>query len=166
MKKFLSWLGGIVAAVIAGVLVYRLTVPPAPPPEIAFEGMVIDGERNEPVKSALVTFQVDGAGPADAYHDLTDENGSYGIKLAGLDKTSKVVLRVQAHGYRDQSKQFESLIDDNRYDPILRALEIPPRPPPPHGATPTPTPVPVKLTPPRYIQKVSIQTFKIAEQKK
>jgi hypothetical protein len=169
MKKFLSWVGGIAATVIAGVLVYRFTTPPPPPPpepEIAFEGMVIDGERNVPVKSALVSFQVDGASEADAYHDLTDEHGSYGIKLSGLNKTTSVVLRVHANGYHDESKQFPSLTDDNRYDPIMTTLPTPPPPPPPHGATPTPTPSPTLkvLMRPQYIQKMSIQTFKIAPQ--
>ncbi len=168
MKKFVSWLGGIAATVIAGVLVYKLTVPPPPPPEIAFEGMVIDGERNIPVKDALVSVQVDGAGAADAYHDLTDANGSYGMKLSGLSQTSRVLLRVHANGYHDESKQYASLTDDNRYDPIMTALPTPPPPPPPHGTSPTPTPsLPVRmLAPPQYIKKVSMQTFRIVQQKK
>lgn len=167
MKKFVSWLGGIAAAVIAGVLVYRLTVPPPPPPpapEILFDGMVIDDERNIPVKDALVSLQVEGVGASDAYHDLTDGNGSYAIKLAGLSKTSPVELRVHANGYIDQTKKFEALIDDNRYDPLLKGV---PPPPPPHGGAPTPTPlVPVSVVRPRYIQKLSVQTFKVALQKK
>ncbi|HEY6273055.1 MAG TPA: hypothetical protein VIX19_13830 [Terriglobales bacterium] len=167
MKKFVSWLGGIAATVIAGWLVYRVTLPPAPPPppppEIAFEGMVIDGDRNIPVKSALVSFEVDGVSAADAYHDLTDENGSYGVKLSGLSKTSNVVLLVQAHGYTDQSKQFTSLIDDNRYDPIMTALPTPAPPTPPRGVALAPARSPtieVRMRP-QYIQKKSIQTFKI-----
>lgn len=165
MKKFGSWLAGIAATVIAAWLIYKI-IPSNQPQqptqaEIAFEGMVIDGDHNIPVKDALVSFQVDGASAADAYHDLTDEHGSYGLKLAGLNPKSNVLLHVHANGYHDESKQFTALIDDNRYDPILRALPTPPPPPPPHGATPTPTPVKV-LIPPKYIQKLSIQTYKLA----
>ena len=167
MKSFLTWFGGIAATVIGGVLIYYFTKPTPPPPEFAFEGMVIDGERSVPVKDALVSFEVEGAGAADAYHDLTDENGSYGIKLSGLSETSKVTLRVHANGYRDESKHFASLINDNRYDPILRAVPTPPPVTGAHAATPTPTPAPtLNLGRLKYIQKMSVPTFKVALPKK
>ena len=179
MKKFVSWLGGIVATVIAGVVVYYWTTPtpaPAPAPEIAFEGMVIDGERDAPIQSALVSFEVNGASTGDAYHDLTDEHGSYGIKLSGLSKSSTVVLHFHANGYRDESKRLASLLEDNRYDPLLtpvrslapvRSVARSPHP----GATPAPTPTPTPTpttTPvrPIYIKKLSVQTFQVAPAKK
>lgn len=166
MKSFMTWVGGIVATVIGGLLIYYFTRPTPPPPEFAFEGMVIDGERSVPIKDALVSFEVEGAKPADAYHDLTDDNGSYGIKLSGLSESSKVTLRVHASGYRDESKHFTALINDNRYDPILKAMPTPTPPPGPH-ATPAPTPpAPLNLGHLKYVQKMSIPTFKVALEKK
>jgi hypothetical protein len=169
MKKFVSWLGGIAATVIAGWLVYKLTVPPTPPPQptpITFEGMVIDGERNIPIKNARITFHMDGV-TTDDDHDLTDVNGSYRVQLPGLSSTSSVLLSVHAIGYRDESKQFTSLMEDNRYDPIMTALPPPPTPTPPHGATPAPTPAPTVRVPipPQYIQRLSIKTIKVLPKK-
>lgn len=171
MKKFLGWLGGIAATVIAGVLIYHFTTPTPPPPEIAFEGMVIDGEQNAPVQNAMVSFEINDSANSAAYHDLTDEHGSYGIKLAGLSKSSNVVLRVHKKGYREHSKQFPALADDNRYDPVLAPeptpVATPAGTPGPHPtATAAPTPA-ATVAPNRlgdrliYVQKVAVQTFKV-----
>lgn len=162
MKKFVSWIGGIVATVIAGVLVYYWTTPTPPPPEIAFEGMVIDAERDVAVQNALVSFDVSGASPSDAYHDLTDEHGSYGIKLSDLSKSTVVTLHVHANGYRDESRQFASLSDDNRYDPLLTPL--PGARPVAHvGVTPTPTPRPLAHPELPYIKKLTVPTFRVTQ---
>jgi len=159
MKKFLSWVGGIVAAVIAGLVVYYFTTPTPAPPEIAFEGMVIDKDRNVAVQNALVSFEVEGASPSDAYHDLTDEHGSYGIKLSDLSKSTSVTLHVHANGYRDEHKLFASLSDDNRYDPLLTpSAEAP--------AIPHPSATPAAKPAPPYVRKLSVQTFRVTQLQK
>ena len=145
MKTFLGWLGGIAASVITAVLIYHFTgtpPPPPPPPETAFEGMVIDGEQDVPVQNALVSFEIsDGASNAD-YHDISDEHGSYGIKLAGLSKSTTVILRVNKKGYQEHSKQFPAIADNNRYDPVLTPAPGPvPKPPVPPAVAPGPQPI-------------------------
>lgn len=150
------------ATVIAGVAVYYWTTPTPPPPEIAFEGMVIDAEHNVAVQNALVSFEVQGTNPSDAYHDLTDEHGSYGIKLSGLNKSAAVTLRVHANGYRDESRHLASLSDDNRYDPLLSPLLKPVSVAPHTGTAPTPTPTP-RPQAPVYIRKMTVQTFRIPQ---
>lgn len=67
MKKFVSWLGGIVETVIAGVAVYYWTTPTparAPAPEIAFEGMVIDGSGMCRSRASLCPLRSTGPAPA------------------------------------------------------------------------------------------------------
>jgi hypothetical protein len=152
MKNFLAWLGGIAASVIAGVLVYYYTVPT---PGIQFEGMVIDAKQEIPVRNAEVSFQIEGTGASELFHDFTDDNGSYGINLAGLSKSSTVLLRFHAKGYRDESKVFHPLSDDNRHDATLSPVA------PSHAPTPQPVHVP-----PRYIKKLTVPTFHIQQTKK
>ena len=169
MKKFISWAGGIVAAVVSGVLIYRLTTPtpvPPPPPPMTFEGMVIDGAQNTPVQGAMVTFEIKEISPnSGPYHDFTDEHGSYRKDFSGLDKSSSVVVHAQAHGFGEvRAFTFNPLGGDNLHDFMLMPLPVA------HpGATPPPaaTPHPEVLThPPVFVRKMDVSPIQVQLQKR
>jgi hypothetical protein len=161
LRKFVIWIGGaVVAPVLTAVLIYRLTNPKQPPPPppaptpITFEGMVINGDMNTPLKGARVSFDISDTqgGP---YLDLTDEHGSYRIDFAGLKTSSQATVRVEANGFQPvPPKLLHTIQNDNRADFVLKPL------PPPIGASPTPTPPPV-LHPPVYIRKLPVQAIRI-----
>lgn len=129
MRSFVVWVGGIVATVIGGVLIYHFTTPAAPN---TFEGMVIDGAQSAPIKEAMVLFEIEPSSPGNGpYHDFTDENGSYKIDISQLPGTVKVTVRAQAKGFRDSKPvSLASLKTDNRTDFVLE--------PAPSGGTPHP----------------------------
>ena len=51
-----TWLAGILATVISGVIVYYVTLPKSSPIDIA--GFVVDAETNALVPDALVSLEV------------------------------------------------------------------------------------------------------------
>jgi len=53
MKKFLGWLGGILAAFITGYAIWYFTVPHT----TTFEGMVINGPEVAPLANAIVSVE-------------------------------------------------------------------------------------------------------------
>jgi hypothetical protein len=153
MKKFMGWLGGIAAAVIASLVVYYVTRPPV---EMQFEGMVIDRVQNAPLPKVMVLFDVSKSSVDGTYHGETDENGSYNVKVPGVSKSSRVVLHVDAKGYLDDPHLYTSLDIDNRYDPDLTPVSGP-------VAAPRPPPSAVR---PVYIRKLAVEAIRILPQKK
>jgi hypothetical protein len=110
MKKFGTWLAGIVASIIVGVAVYYLTrpkpVPPPPPPPATtvFEGMVYS--ENAPLKGAMVALKLTGTGlSAGIVHDFTDANGAYRFDFTGLPADASAALSATASGYQDSTTQ-------------------------------------------------------------
>jgi hypothetical protein len=159
-RKFVAWTGGIVAPVLTAVLIYHFTNPkPAPPPPpaptpVTFEGMVVDGAANAPLKGAMVSFEISDTegGP---FLDFTDEHGSYRADFNGLKTSARATVRVKANGFEAAPPHLLHTIEsDNRADFILHPL------PPAAGATPTPTP-PSVLHPPVYVRKVPMQVIDI-----
>jgi hypothetical protein len=135
-SRALKWVLGIVAAVISAALVYHFSAPSASPPVITFEGLVIDGEQNTAIGTALVSLELqDRSGQS--YHAFTDDHGSYKILLSGLSKSARATLRVQAKGYRESSRTIPSLAGENRNDWVLTPL---PDASPKTQSRPTPTP--------------------------
>ncbi|HKV95562.1 MAG TPA: hypothetical protein VJW20_23655 [Candidatus Angelobacter sp.] len=153
MRKFIGWLGGIAATVIAGYVLWYLTnkpAPPAPAPSqaIIFEGMVIDGSKNLPLQKAMVSFQIDGSN--NLYHQVTDENGAYRIDFTDLTKSSSVVVNAEANGFNKATPvKFARHSTDNHQDFLLTPVATAPPPP---VATATPHPL-VLSHPPVYIRR-------------
>jgi hypothetical protein len=103
-----------------------------------------------------VFFDVSNSTVDGTYHGETDENGSYNVKLPGVSKSSRVVLRVNAKGYQDEKHPYTSLDVDNRYDPDLTPLSGP-------VAVPPPPPSAVR---PVYIRKLAVEAIRILPPKK
>src|ERR1700726_4304240 len=97
MGKFLGWVGGILAVVIAGVAVAYLTKQQA----TTVQGMVFDSNSNLPVHEALVEVKILAPAGGEPFHDSTDANGSYLFDLSDLGKSTRISLRVKANGYKD-----------------------------------------------------------------
>jgi hypothetical protein len=115
MVKTLGWLGGIVAAVVAGLLVWYFTVP------TTFEGMVYDQRSNAPVSGATVIFEIQGVANNGPFRDVTDNNGSYKLDVSNLHPWATVVAHVQANGYRNSDPFAFPSAGDNRKDFSLTA---------------------------------------------
>jgi hypothetical protein len=179
MKKFIGWVGGIAAAVISSVLIYYLTRPTPPPPAITFEGMVINGVENAPLKEAMVIFEIKGAASNNGpLHDFTDEHGSYRMDFSGLNKSTGIALHAKAKGFRDPAPiLLASIENDNRHDFVLMPLPVAtpaatpvtsPNPTHTPAATPLPvaTPHPMVFShPPAYVRKMTAPAIKIQFQK-
>lgn len=156
MKKFISWVGGIAAAVLSAVLISHFNQPPSP---ITFEGMVIDQIQNVPLHNAKVSFEVEQNPSSKTYHDFTDEHGSYKLPFDGLSKASKVIVSVHANGFHDpQPVPLDSLNNSNRVDFELSPLSTPNPTLKPRPATP-PSPLAQR---PKYIPKLPVQAIRIA----
>ncbi len=156
MGKFLGWLAGILATVIAGYLIWYLEKPKPP---TTFEGMVIDGALNAPVQNAMVSIEISGSvangGP---YHDFTDEHGSYRIDFLDLGKPSSVTFEVSAKGFKEPAPASLSIVEnDIRKDFVLAPVAT--RPPSPGGVELPHTAA--QARPPAYIQKRITQAIRM-----
>jgi hypothetical protein len=135
MKKFLGWLGGILAAVIATVLGWYFTRPPQ---TTTFQGMVINREASAPVSGAMVSIELSGAPNNQPFHDFTDGNGSYRLDFTNLSKSTTAKIEVTAKGFEvPRPASITSVTMQNRLDFEMTPLPSagPPPPPPPGGLT-------------------------------
>ena len=130
MKKFGTWLAGIVGSIIVSVAVYYLTRPkpvPPPPATAMFEGMVYSG--NAPLRGAMVALKLTGTGlSTGAVHDFTDANGAYRFDFTGLPADASATLSASAGGYQDSATL--SLASPLQLDAHLDFPLIPANPPP------------------------------------
>lgn len=163
MKKFETWLTGIVGSIIVGVAIYYLTrpkptpPPPPPPATTVFEGMVYSG--NAPLKGAMVALKLTGTGlSAGTVHDFTDANGAYRFDFTGLPADASGSLSATAGGYQDSTSQ--SLASPLQLDAHLDFPLIAVNPPPPTnvGATVAPHAV---IHIPVYVRKGAAQAIQI-----
>lgn len=95
----LTWAGGIAATVIAGVLVYHFTQPPAPPPttQVGINGFVEDDVTQKPVANAIVTANL-GAKLAS---QPTDSEGRYAFIMdSTVPPAQSINVDVLAGGYQ------------------------------------------------------------------
>lgn len=98
MKAFLGWVGGILAAVISGFIVYKMTVPPAPVAVTSFEGMVYSG--SDPVPNAMVVIDLSGVGAGSgSFRDETDDHGSYRLDIQEMPKSWSGTASASAKGF-------------------------------------------------------------------
>jgi hypothetical protein len=97
----LTWVGGIVATVIAGVLVYHFTTPPAPAPtppptQVGLNGFVEDDATQKPVVDAIVTADL-GTKLAS---QPTDSEGRYAFIMDSTTPPAQSInVDVLAGGY-------------------------------------------------------------------
>lgn len=150
MGKALGWLGGILATVIAGWLVWYLTLQPVP---ATFEGMVYDQASNAPVSKATVIFDVRGVSNSGPYRDITDENGSYKLELSNLGKSANVSVFAEAGGFAKSAPYSFPGAGDNRRDFPLTSTH-----PPVAAGTPQ---YPHAVAHLRYIPKLAANRIKI-----
>lgn len=162
MKKFVTWIAGILASIIVAVAVYYLTRPVPPPSVTAFEGMVYSG--SSPVAHAMVQLELNGivnsSGPI---HDITNENGAYRFELTGLPATASARLLATANGYQSSSalSLLSPLQPETHLDFPLSPVAQP-APPSGLGATVGSHVVkPAQVHVPLYIAKGASQAMKI-----
>lgn len=97
----LSWIGGIAATVIAGVLVYHFTTPPTPKPtlpptQVGLNGFVEDDVTQKPVVDAIVTADLG----AQLASQPTDSEGRYAFIINSTTPPSRSInVDVLAGGY-------------------------------------------------------------------
>lgn len=160
MGKFIGWLGGILATVIGGWLLWYLTRAPA---TTTFEGMVINGEAHAPVVGAMVLVKIakiKGESSNELYYDFTNEHGSYRLGFTGLGKSSTATIQVSANDFQPaEPKSIDRVTVDNRHDFDLTPL-VPPTPKPASGlgATVEPPPVTAQV---KYVPKLPAQAVNI-----
>jgi hypothetical protein len=97
----LTWVGGILASIIAGVVIYyatRTPTPPPPPPptQVGIDGFVLDVASQKPIADAIVT--------ADLGNNLgsqhTDSEGRYAFSVDSTTPAAQSInLDVLAGGY-------------------------------------------------------------------
>ena len=167
MGKFLGWLGGILATVIAGYAVWYFT---RPAPSTTFEGMVINGPEVAPLPNAIVSVEIAGAGNSGPFHDVTNEHGAYRLEFTGLGKLTGVTIAVQAKGFQPvKPASLSSVTSDIHQDFVLipaGTVSPPPPPPPPGGVSGGGVRPPVVARMPVYIQKSAAQALKFTLQTK
>ncbi|MGA8938224.1 MAG: hypothetical protein WB439_03585 [Acidobacteriaceae bacterium] len=98
---FLSWVGGIAATVIAGVLIYHFTAakptpPPTPATQIGLNGFVEDSVTQKPIVDAIVTANL-GAKLAS---QPTDSEGRYAFIMDSTTPPAQSInVDVLSGGY-------------------------------------------------------------------
>jgi hypothetical protein len=151
MGKFFGWLGGVLAAIIAGYAVWYLTQP------MRIEGMVINRVENVAIEKALVTVEVNGAPSEGPFNDPTDSNGSYGMALSGISWRTTVTVRAKASGFQDSGPV--SLVigpGENHKDLYLTPI-VTSQP----GINPPSTHPAMVHPPPSFVKKAIIPNFAI-----
>ena len=97
----LSWIGGIAATVIAGVLVYHFTIPPTPTPpppstQVGLNGFVEDDVTQKPVVDAIVTADLG----AQLASQPTDSQGRYAFIMNSTTPPAQSInIDVLVAGY-------------------------------------------------------------------
>jgi len=161
MRKFLGWLGGILATIIAGYALWYWT---RPVPPTTFEGMVINGPEVAPLANAIVSVEFVGGANSGPFHDFTDEHGAYRLEFTGLGKVSGVTITVQAKGFQAaQPASLRTVASDTHQDFVLIPVGVvtpPPPPPPPGGVTAGEARPPMVARMPVYIQKPAAKAFR------
>jgi hypothetical protein len=98
LGALLTWAGGILASIIAGVAIYYFTrpVPPPPPTQVGLNGFVQNVVTQQPVADAIVTADVGNA--LGSQH--TDSEGRYAFSVSSTAPLAQVVnIDVLAGGY-------------------------------------------------------------------
>ena len=98
----LTWAGGIVATIIAGVAIYYLTPPKPPPPpmQVGINGFVEDNVTQKPVVDAIVTANLGSKLAAQP----TDSEGRYAFIMDSTTPPApSIILDVLAGGYEHYS---------------------------------------------------------------
>lgn len=151
--KFKGWAGGILAMVIAGLLLYYFARPPV---TTTPEGMVNNSDASAPVRGAMGSVEIPGV-PGSPWHDSTDEHGSYQLDFTGLRKTSGAAVEVQDNNFQPvKSTSIAAVTLADHYVLFLRPLTQTPHPIP--GAAIAHIPPPATL---RYIPKLENKAVRI-----
>lgn len=140
----LSWVGGIAATVIAGVLIYHFTTPPPPPTppaptQVGLNGFVEDDVSQKPVVDAIVTADL-GTTLAS---QPTDSEGRYAFIMNSTTPPAQSInVDVLAGGYVHYTATV-SITSGNNF----AGIPLQPLPPPVAAPQPGIPAAPVQLPP-------------------
>jgi hypothetical protein len=154
----LTWAGGIAATVIASVLIYYFTRPPAPIPttQVGLDGFVADDVSQKPIANAMVTANLGST----VATQTTDSEGRYSFIMTTTAPTTgeSINVDVLAGGYAHYTAAvpIASTGDTFAELPITStAIAAPPPPLPGQPAAAAPTqplrkPAPILRRPTNY----------------
>ena len=148
----LSWIGGIAATVIAGVLIYHFTTPPAPTPappstQVGLNGFVEDDVSQKPVVDAIVTADL-GTTLAS---QPTDSEGRYAFIMDSTTPPAQnISIDVLAGGYEHYTATVPITSGNN-----FAGIQLQPVPAPVAAPQPGQPAAPVQLPPkPALIRRI------------
>jgi hypothetical protein len=148
----LSWAGGIAATVIAGVLIYHFTTPPAPPAtpppaQVGLNGFVEDDASQKPVVDAIVTADL-GTTLAS---QPTDSEGRYAFIMDSTTPPAQSIsIDVLAGGYEHYTATVPITSGNN-----FAGIQLQPTPVPAAAPQPGQPVAPVHLPPrPALIRRI------------
>jgi len=131
---FLKAIGGIVASVIAGVLIFYITRQAPSPPVIeptSFDGFVADSASNKLIPNASVKVTLG----QNSVSQLTDPLGKYSVVLPSTGPGPNMgSVDVSATGYEAYTNTVELKPGETFAE--ITIVEIPPRPAAPTAAAP------------------------------
>lgn len=151
----LSWAGGIIATVIAGVAIFYFTRPPAPATvtQVGLNGFVADNVSQKPIANAMVTANL---GPTLATQ-TTDSEGRYSFIMNTTTPpppNQSVNVNVLVSGYEHYTATVPLTSDDTFAElPIQPILNQATQPGQPAAALPVETktrPTPILRVPRNY----------------
>jgi uncharacterized membrane protein YeaQ/YmgE (transglycosylase-associated protein family) len=154
LGALLTWVGGIVGTVIAGVLVYHFTIP-QPPVQVGLNGFVENVVTQQPVVGALVT--------ADLGSQLASQPTDYQGRYAFIMNTTKppaqtINVDVLIRGYQRYTATVRLTGGDTFAGIALQPVAVTPAPGyPPHLL---PKPALILHIPKNYAMRADTATLK------
>ena len=161
-SSFVKWIGGILAAVITGLVLFAVEqriqtnkwpwssapTPPIPKAKIIpVDGRVVDSTRTKLIDNALVRMQV----ASNQEEQQTDSAGRYAFSFEGFDPEFSASMSIDAPGY----KQLRLNLPLSKLRQ-LKEQRLEPQPPPPHpvGGGPPGKSIPANYT---YIMRADLK---------
>lgn len=126
LSGFIKWAGGIAAAVLAAVLIHYFTLPPSPPTQFAFYGMVTDAASHALISNARVVVSVG----ANSVSQATDPLGKYNVVLTSAGSGAVMAdIKISASGYQEYDNSVALTPGTNFTDFPLQSVHAPAAPP-------------------------------------
>jgi hypothetical protein len=140
----LTWAGGIIATIIAGVAIYYFTRPPTPTPpppstQVGLNGFVEDDVSQKPVVDAIVTADLG----TQLASQPTDSEGRYAFIMTSTNPPAQSInIDVLVAGYERYTATVPIASGDN-----FAGIQLQPVPAPVAPAPPGQPVAPVRLPP-------------------
>jgi hypothetical protein len=129
----LTWAGGIIATIIAGVAIYYFTRPPTPKPpppstQVGLNGFVEDDVSQKPVVDAIVTADLG----TQLASQPTDSEGRYAFIMTSTNPPAQSInIDVLVAGYERYTATVPITSGDNFAGIQLQPVPAPVAPTPP-----------------------------------